>query len=51
LAAAIDARAAAASPRSSSTCALAAWASPKPGSAAIARSNASIAPGYIVNFA
>src|SRR6266852_3977604 len=51
LAAAIDARAAAASPRSSSICALAAWARAKPGSAAIARSNPSIAPGYMVSFA
>src|SRR5262249_37088151 len=41
-ASAIERRAAAASPRSSSVCALAAWGSAKPGSAAIARSNASI---------
>jgi len=51
LAAASDAQAAAPFPRSNSTCALAAWASAKPGSAAIARSNPSIAPGYIVSFA
>ena len=44
-------RAIAASPRSSSTCALAAWARAKPGSAAMARSNSSIAPGYMVSFA
>jgi hypothetical protein len=50
-AAAIDARAAAASPRSSSACALAAWARANPGSAAMARSNASNAPGYMVSFA
>jgi len=51
LAEAVDARAAAASPRSKSACALAAWASAKRGSAAMARSNASIAPGYMVSFA
>jgi hypothetical protein len=48
---AIDARASAASPRSNSACALAAWARAKPGSAVIARSKASIAPGYMVSFA
>jgi hypothetical protein len=50
LAAAMDVRAAA-SPRSSSARALAAWARAKPGSAAMARSKASIAPGYMVSFA
>ena len=50
-AAAIDARAVETSPRSSSACALAVWASAKAGSAAMARSNASIAPGYMVSLA
>ena len=51
LATATDARAAAVCPRSSNVCALAAWASAKLGSAATARSNAPIVPGYIVSFA
>ena len=48
---AIDARAAAASPPSSNACALAVRARAKRGSAAMARSSASIAPGYMVSFA
>ena len=45
LAASRDARAATTLPSLSSICALPAWASAKPGSAAMARSKASIAPG------